>query len=269
MSTEQLPVSAQVIASIGDARVAGTYSNHPIAEADIGILLHVIAERDSAISQWSRMYASLISVVANTQEALGFDEDESATANGSAEIVAEIEDLKQSAADNAKCNVEAIGVIKSLRQQLAERDATIKLYQDAELVAIAPTVEICQLREQLAAVTAERDAIKRSREQEADYAETCWSNMQLREQLAASIASELRAQSALDERERIIEGLRRELRESAHVLEALNWVLWNGIIMSIHHIDGKPVPRLVDSGDYDSAEPPEHLLNILNGAIEK
>ena len=76
------PVSGQLVSYIRDARVAGCYINHAIAEADIGILLQVIADSDD----------------------------------------------------------------------------TIKRYEDGELVAIGPTVEICQLREQLSTVTAERNA---------------------------------------------------------------------------------------------------------------
>ncbi len=163
MSNEQQPVSAEVVSNIRDARVGGCYRNHPIAEADIGILLHVITERDASISQWSRMYASLISVVANTQEALGFDDDECATANGSAEIVAEIEDLKQSAADNAKCNVEAIGVIKSLRQQLDSHAACMETYRAQVALREADIkhlrIQAIACRDEFAGLTAERDAV--------------------------------------------------------------------------------------------------------------
>jgi hypothetical protein len=45
----------------------------------------------------------------------------------------------------------------------------------------------------------------------------------------------------------------------------LRWCLENGAVLSVHYIDGKRCPRLVNSGDYDSlAVPPEYAPLIAD-----
>lgn len=65
----------------------------------------------------------LIGIIAETQKALGFSDNDVATANGSAEIVAEIKQLRKSAEDNAKRNVTAIGKINEFHSRIAALEA--------------------------------------------------------------------------------------------------------------------------------------------------
>lgn len=56
-------------------------------------------------------------------------------------------------------------------------------------------------------------------------------------------------------------------KDREELREALAWVLDSGTIKSVHYIDGKPCPRLVHGGDYDSVSPPEHLRSVLDQAL--
>lgn len=98
----------------------------------------------------------------------------------------------------------------------------------------------------------------------------------------AALAAERQANAELAMRERKAEA---DLADAQHALllansnaaafqrvvetnaEALRWVLQHGVVMAIHHIDGKPHPKLVDNGDYDSMTPPEHLRRVLERAV--
>jgi len=55
--------------------------------------------------------------------------------------------------------------------------------------------------------------------------------------------------------------------ELSRLREALAWGLDNGVVKAVHHIDGKPHPRLVKDGDYDSVTPPEHLRCVIDAAL--
>lgn len=61
----------------------------------------------------------------------------------------------------------------------------------------------------------------------------------------------------------VLGGLEAAQREKALVGEALAWVLGNGVIKAVHHIDGQRHVRFVNSGDFDGASPPGHLREVL------
>lgn len=69
-------------------------------------------------TDWKELYSSALQVVADTQKALGFDDDEVACANGSLEIVAEIEDLKETIVFNGRCEIELSKQLKGMRASL-------------------------------------------------------------------------------------------------------------------------------------------------------
>lgn len=49
---------------------------------------------------------------------------------------------------------------------------------------------------------------------------------------------------------------------------ALRWCLENGVIAAIHHVDGKPHPRLVYAGDFDNATPPPEFAAVIAEATK-
>lgn len=80
-----------------------------------------------------------------------------------------------------------------------------------------------------------------------------------------------RLQYQIDSQAKDLDALQKTTRklqpENELLREALRWVLTNGVVMAIHHIEGNRCPRLVN-GDCDSAHAPAHLRVVLEKAME-